>query len=450
MPDPTMPRPARTRPGQFWDVAIIGAGSAGLAVAAACLRAQRSVVLFERGAPAHHGNAALLAAAQQARQGQRPAWDSWRHKGGNPLPAFAAHGVEIVEASAHFIAPDCIEAAGRTYPFRHAVIAAGHMPQVLDLHGLASIPWLTPETIGGLEEAPEHLLVLGGGAEAVELAQAHALLGCRVSLVQPMPNILPGEDMELVDPLRHQLRHAGIAVHENNAVLTVEHAGGGVALRLEGGARVEGSHLLLATARVPNLPALDLPAGRISTTPRGIAVRRDLRSTSNAKVWAAGSIADTGWAAAAHGQHAAVVADGLLHGQRTGLGDVAPPRLVLALPVLAQVGLTEAEARAAGHEPRALRLSLDGTPHGPGLVKLLADRHGRLLGASLLAPGAAEAAALLAVALRQGLTAHALAAQPMPRGTLAEAIANAADGLAGADFPSSPMRRILGALDRWR
>ena len=113
-----------------------------------------------------------------------------------------------------------------------------------------------------------NVLVLGGSAEAVELAQAHARLGCRVSLVQPSPNILPGEDLELVDPLRHHLRRDGVDIHENNAVLTAEHAGAGVALRLEGGVRLEGSHLLLALGRTPNLSALDLPAGRIATTPR--------------------------------------------------------------------------------------------------------------------------------------------------------------------------------------
>lgn len=460
MPDPTTPRtatpPASRSPGQGWDVAIIGAGGAGLAIAAACLQAKRRVVLFERaGSPggSRQGHAGLLAAAQRAGDGRQVPWGSW-HTASAKTPAalapFVARGVEVVAASAHFIATDCIEAAGRTYPFQQAVIAAGCMPLVPDLHGLAGIPWLTPDTLDTLKEAPDHLLVLGGDAEAVELALAHAQLGCRVSLVQQAPNILPGQDLELVDPLRHHLRRAGIAVHENAAVLTVEHAGGGVALRLEGGARVEGSHLLLAMGRAPNLSPLDLPAARIGTTPRGVAVRRDLRSPDNAKVWAAGSIADTGWAEAAHGQHAAVVADAMLRGLRASLGDVAPPQLVRTQPALAQLGPTEVEARAAGRDPQALRLPLDGTPHGPGLVKLLADRNGQLLGASILAHGAAEASALLALALNNGLSARALAAQPMPRGTLAAAIAQAASSLGGTEFPSPPMRRILGALDRWR
>lgn len=445
MPDHTQPR--RNQP---WDVAIIGAGGAGLAVAAACLRHGRRVVIFERGAPARPDHAALLGAAKLAASGQRPVWGSWHRPAASaPLAPFRARGAEVVEASAHFIADDCIEAAGRTYTFRHAVIAAGTTPLVPDIPGLAAIPWLTPDTIGALEEAPEHLLVLGGGAKAVELAQAHALLGCRVSLVQPAPNILPGEDLELVDPLRHYLRRNGLDLHENTQVQKVEHAGGGVALRLEGGARIEGSHLLLALGQSPNLSALDLPAAHIGATARGVAVRKDLRSPDNARVWAAGSIADTGWEAAPHGQHAAIVTEGMLHSLRASLGESPPPRLTRTLPALAQLGLTEKEAREAGHEPQALRLSLDGTPHGPGLVKLVARRDGRLLGASLLCPNAAEAAAMLALALERGLSARELAAQPMPRGTLAEAIAGAATGLSGTDFPSSPMRRILGVLDRW-
>ncbi len=446
MPDHTQPR--RQQP---WDVAIIGTGGAGLAIASACLRAGRRVVIFERGAPSRLDRGALLATARRAALGQQPPpWEAWHRRAARPsLAAFAAHGADIVEASAHFIAPDCLEAASRSYPFRHAVIAAGRSPLVPDLPGLASLPWLTPDTIGALEEKPEHLVILGGGAEAVALAQAHALLGCRVSLVQAEPNILPGEDLELVDPLRHYLRRSGVTLHENNAVLGAEFAGAGIALRLDGGARVEGSHLLLALGRVPNLAPLDLPAGRVPASARGVSVRKDLRSPDNARVWAAGSIADTGWPSAPRGQHAAIVTAGLLQGPRAALGETPPPRLAATLPALAQIGLSEREAKQAGHDPQVLRLPLDSTAHGPGIAKLVAGKDGRLLGASLLAPAAAEAAAMLALALERGLTARELAAQPLPAGTLGEALASAATGLPGAEFTSSPMRRILGALDRW-
>jgi pyruvate/2-oxoglutarate dehydrogenase complex dihydrolipoamide dehydrogenase (E3) component len=445
-------------PTATWDVAIIGGGGAGLAVAAACLEAGRRAVLFERDAPGGalrraRAMTALQAAARRAALGARPL----------PRPAppavteqdellgpFQARGLTVVPSSAHFVAPDRLEAAGRSYVFRHAVVTAGSAAVVPDLDGLATVPWLTPDTLLLLDETPEHLLVLGGGAEAVALAQAYALLGRRVSLIQPEPNLLPDDEIELVVPLREALRRAGVLLHENSAVTAVEHAGANLAVVLNGGARIEGSHLLLALGKAPNLSPLDLPAGQVEATARGIAVKPDLRSTSNRRVFAAGSVADTGLGAAAAGHHAAVVADAMLRGSRTGLGPVAPPRLVPTWPALAQLGLTESAARAAGHDPKVLRVPLPDGAFGPEAAKLIADRQGRLLGAGLLSEQAGEASAFLALAAARGLTGAEMAALPLPPGTLAELLARAAGNLGGAEFHSSPGQRILGALARWK
>jgi len=400
-----------------WDVAIIGGGHAGRATAEACLRGNQQVLLFERGET-------------------------------GPLASLEARGVTVVPASAHFIAPDRVEAAGRAYTFRQAVIAAGQSPRVPDLYGLAAVPWLTLEdwpaqNAPGAAPQP-HLLVLGGGAEAVAAAQAHAWTGQRVSLIQTEPNILPDHEIELVAALRDPLRAAGVELHENAVVLAAEPGpDGGVALRLEGGAMIAGSVLLVATGGAPRLAPLDLPAGRVDVTDSGLVLRQDLRSSSNGRVWAAGSV--TGQPASP-GHHAAIVAEAMLRGRVPGTAPQPAPRLVPTHPALAQVGLTEAEARAAGREPLVARVTLPGGGQG----KLVADGQGLLLGAGILAEGAGETAALLASAVARGLTGAALAAEPLPRGTMAEALAQAAAGLGGADFPSSPMRRILGALDRWR
>lgn len=446
-----------TRPDATWDVAIIGGGAAGLAVAARCLEAGRRVVLFERetsGASLKQSGAAeaLRQAAHRAALSGQPARlpTAGPVTGEDIFAPFQMRGLVVVPASAHFIAPDRLEAAGRTYSFRQAVIAAGSAPVVPDTYGLASVPWLLPEALPGLEEPPEHLLILGGGPEAVELAQTQALLGRRVSLVQPQPNILPSHELELVVPLREVLRQAGVALHENSTVLAVEHAGAGLALLLEGGARVEGSHLVLALGRAPRLSPLDLAAAGIEATPDGVRVREDLRSTGNRRVWAVGSVADTGAVEPAPGQHAAVVAEAMLHGLQAKLGPVGAPRLVRSLPALAQLGQTEAQVRATGQEPQVLRVPLPGGAAGPGMAKLVADRQGRLLGAGLLAEQAGEVAALLALAMSSNLTGPEIAALPVPRGTAVEAVARAAGNLRGAEFTSSPMRRILGLLHRWQ
>ncbi|RKK04961.1 hypothetical protein D6Z83_06520, partial [Pseudoroseomonas wenyumeiae] len=114
------------------------------------------------------------------------------------------------------------------------------------------------------------------------------------------------------------------------------------------------------------------------------------------------------------------------------------------------LGLTEAQARAAGHDPQVLRVPLPDGVAGPGMAKLVADGRGRLLGAGLMGEQAGEVAALLALAMSRNLAGPEIAALPLPCGTAAETVARAAGNLRGAEFTSTPMRRILGLLHRWQ
>ncbi|MFB9972100.1 FAD-dependent oxidoreductase [Pseudoroseomonas cervicalis] len=463
------------------DLAIIGAGAAGRAVAGIAASLGLSVVLFEREREAEslgrgHGAAqALLAAAHRAAalrgsalgirsEGADIDWPALRrHVRESEAAALAAEsaarprgeGITLVQASAHFTAPDRIEAAGRIHRFRRAVIAAGRAPVVPDLPGLVGLPWLTRETLLALDTPPRHLLVLGGGATGVEMAQAHARLGCRVTLVEAAPNILADEEPELRLTLREALRQDGVEILENSRAMALEPAPEGLALVLEGGARLTGSHLLFAVGHAPRLAPLDLPAANVAVTPRGVATGRDLRSTSNRRVWAAGDIADPQGmdprrAAAASDRHAAVLARSLLFRLPARLDDAALPRRIGTEPELAQIGLTEAEARAAGHTPRIQRQSLAASPRAiaegdtAGLAKLVLDGQGRLLGAGLLGRGAGELAALLGLMIGHKLPLSALAELPLAPSSRAEVLREAAAALYTPPWAAPIMRRLAG------
>jgi pyruvate/2-oxoglutarate dehydrogenase complex dihydrolipoamide dehydrogenase (E3) component len=465
------------------DVAIIGAGAAGLSVAAISAGLGLKVALFERGAMGgdclNYGcvpSKALLAAAHAAAEARRAHrfgvrvgepevdWAGVRaHVDGaiaaiapnDSVERFRGMGVDVVQASARFVARDTIEAGGRRYRFRRAVVAAGSAAIVPPIPGLGAVPFLTNETLFALPEKPGHLIIIGGGPIGLEMAQAHARLGCRVSVVEAL-SIAAREEPECVAPLRDALQADGVALHEGARVERVEPDGAGVAVVLADGARIAGTHLLLAVGRAPRLDALGLEAGGVAFGPRGVATTLALRSVSNRRVWAAGDIADPvglGPRAFTHvcSQHAGIIARAMLFRLPARLSYDALPRVTYTDPEIAQVGPTEAELGAAGHErltvlrwPLAENDRLVAEGRAEGLVKLVADAKGRLLGASLVGAGAGNMAGMFALMIGRRLSALAGAVLPYP--TAQEAGKRAASEFYTPKLLSPPVKRIVGWL----
>jgi pyruvate/2-oxoglutarate dehydrogenase complex dihydrolipoamide dehydrogenase (E3) component len=228
---------------------------------------------------------------------------------------------------------------------------------------------------------------------------------------------------------------------------------------LADGTRIAGTHLLLAVGRAPRLAGLDLPAANVQSGPRGVRTRADLRSVSNPRVWAVGDIADPeglGPRAFTHvaGQHAGVLVRAMLFRLPGARVDYAAlPRVTYTDPELAQVGLTEAEARAEGHRDlRILRWPLsendraiaEGRPEG--VVKPVATAKGRLLGAGILGPRAGEMAGTYGLTIGRRLPLSALASLVLPYPTLAEAGTRAAGEFYTPKLLSPLMKRLIGLL----
>jgi pyruvate/2-oxoglutarate dehydrogenase complex dihydrolipoamide dehydrogenase (E3) component len=466
-----------------FDLAVIGAGAAGLSVAAGAAQLGLRVALIERGRMGGEclntgcvPSKALLAAAHAAldaadagRFGVRfaaPAID-WASvqahvrgviDGIAPMDSaarFTALGATVLRDAARFVAPDALLVGGLRLTARRIVIAAGSRAAIPDIPGLAETPHVTHETLFDLPR-PAHLLILGGGPIGLEMAQAHAGLGCRVTLVEA-GRIAGRDDPELVAVLRAELRRNGVDVREGTKVARVA---AGPVLVLADGTQIAGSHLLVATGRRPNVEGLGLEAGGVAASALGVVTDRGLRSTTNRRVFAAGDIADPvglGPRYFTHvgSYHASIVIRRALFRLPARLDYSALPRVTYTAPELAQVGLTEADATAAGHAVRVLRWNLEENDRArterriEGLAKLVTTRRGRILGAGFVGAHAGEMLGVWTLAIARRIRLSALAGLIVPYPTLAEAGKRAAGSFyAPRLFAPGPRRlvRLLAGL----
>jgi pyruvate/2-oxoglutarate dehydrogenase complex dihydrolipoamide dehydrogenase (E3) component len=462
-----------------FDLAVIGAGSAGLSVTAVAAQLGINVALIERdrmgGDCLNTGcvpSKALLAASHAAvveRGADRfglglaePEVD-WaavqRHVQGaiaalaptDSEARFRALGAAVLRGEARFAAPDGLAVNGRRITARRIVIAAGSRAVVPPIPGLDSVRFLTNETVFELAERPEHLLILGGGPIGLEMADAFAGLGAAVTVVEAA-TIAGHEDPELVAGLRSALTRRAVTLLEGVRVAAVEP---GPALVLADGQRISGSHLLVAVGRRPNLESLDLDVGNVRASAGGVVTDRGLRSVTNRKVYAVGDIADPvgiGPRLFTHvgSYHAGIVIRRVLFRMPARVDYAALPRVTYTHPELAQVGMTEAEAHAAGHAVSVLRWPLADNDRAVaegetvGLVKLVV-RRGRVLGAGILAPGAGEMISLWTLAIAQQTKVSALASMIVPYPTRSEAAKRAAGSLFAPKLFSERTKRLV----RW-
>jgi pyruvate/2-oxoglutarate dehydrogenase complex dihydrolipoamide dehydrogenase (E3) component len=465
-----------------FDLAVIGAGAAGLSVTAVAAQLGLRVALIERhrmgGDCLNFGcvpSKALLAAshtAQVARAAGRfgirlptPEID-WSavhaHVLGTidaiaPIDSearFRALGAEVMRGEARFISPDALMVDGRRFTARRIVIAAGSSPAVPPIPGLDRVPYLTNTSLFERTDPPDHLLVLGGGPIGLEMADAFAGLGCRVTVIEAA-TIAGKEDPELVEGLRASLSARGVTLLEGATVTSVE---AGPTLILSDNRRIVGTHLLVAVGRRPNLADLALAAGNIRADRDGVVTDTGLRSLTNRRVYAVGDIAaphGIGPRAFTHvgSYHAGIVIRRALFRLPARVNYAALPRVTYTRPELAQAGMTEAEARADGHRISVVRSPMADNDRAvaeadpTGLVKLVVCR-GRVLGAGILATNAGEMIGLWGLAIAQRVKLSTLASQILPYPTRSEAGKRAAGSFFLPRLFSPPTKRLVQLLAR--
>lgn len=478
----TVSASARTAP-LTPDICIIGGGAAGLAVATTAAMFGAPVVLVERdrpgGPPAHDGalGRGLQAAAGRARAlAEAPHFgvtagdvqidharlrEHLGHVAGALAPnetaeRLAALGIVLLRGEARFRNRQTVAVGGTEIRARRFVVATGARPAMPDTPGLGDLPCLSEETIFALTKRPDRLLVLGGGAAAVSLAQAMRRLGSEVALATP-DGLLPDEDPEAAGLVRRALLRDGIALHEGAAVLRAEAHRHRPRLVLADGGVLEGTHLLVAAGRRPDIARLELDLAGIRSDGGGIVVDRGLR-TSNRRVYAVGACASgavIGLDSIHAAQHeASLVVRNALFRLPAKLDRHAIPRLVPSDPPVASVGLSEREARERGavqvlRWPYAEALPTSAERSGEGLIKLVADRKGRVLGVTIAGPQAAELIAPWCLAIRQGLGVKEMAGLVVPSPSYSEISQRVALSSYAPLAVKPGIRRLIGFLRRF-
>lgn len=356
---------------------------------------------------------------------------------------FERIGIRMVGAQATFLDPHRILAGGETLSAKKFIIAAGTIPLIPDIPGLAGIEFLTNETLYRLETLPRSLVILGGGVDGLEYASAFGRLGVETTIVEMAERLLPTADGELVGRLLELLRADGIrllagtravklADRQGRAVLTVERRGGAQE-------EIEAERVLVAVGRKPDLEGLALEKAGVEFNARGIVTDRRLR-TSAAHIYACGDVAGPYLLASTAEAHGIVAATNACLPVKRSVDYRNNVYVVFTEPPLAWVGLTETEAR--GKHRRGLRAYrfpyetmrralVDGT--GAGMAKFLCDRRGRIAGAHILGEAAAEVIheAALVRAMRKPL--HAIQTLTHAYPTYAQALVGRASQLAFLD-----------------
>lgn len=320
--------------------------------------------------------------------------------------------------------------------FDHAIIATGSRPATIP--GFPDSPRIWDSTAAlELESIPPRLLVVGGGYIGLELGSVYAAYGSRVTVVEMMPNLLPGADSDLVRPLAQRLKKSFAAIYLKARVVSVEDTGAAVRVRLEGGSISEPvqefDRVLVSVGRKPNSEDLGLEALGVRLTPKGFIETDGQRRTAVSNIFAVGDVA--GEPMLAHkATHEAKTAVEAILGHKTVFDPRAIPGVVFTDPEIAWCGLTETEAQAKGWEiktavfPWAASGRATTLSRSDGMTKLICDpASGRVLGAGLCGPGAGELIAECVLAIEMGATAEDVAHSIHPHPTLSETVMEAAE-----------------------
>lgn len=397
----------------------------------------RVAYLARRGAEYGVGIGPIQIEMARVRQRKRDIVASFR--GGIEQRIEQTANLDLIYGEAAFTGPKALtvrlkSGGEQTLTAERIFLNAGCRPAVPKLDGLSTVPFLDSTSIMELAEVPGHLLVLGGGYVGLEFGQLFRRLGARVTIVQNGPLLLAREDKDVAEAVADILRQDGIEVWLNANAESVSRADSTTRLKVrlaDGSRTLEGSHLLVATGRVPNSEALNLAAAGIATNQRGFIPVNERLETNAPGIYALGDI--NGGPAFTHISYDdfRIIRTNLIeHGNATTRNRLVPYTVFID-PQLGRVGMSEQEARATGRKIKVAKMPMTSVARAlevdetRGFMKAVVDTSsGEILGAAVLGIEGGEIMAQLQIAMMGKLPYTVLQEAVFAHPTLAESLNN--------------------------
>ena len=452
--------------GEDYDLLIIGAGSASFAAAIKASELGARVAMVERGTVGGTcvnigcvpSKTLLRAAEHYHRAGHSPFAGVPTSAGSVDLTALVAqkdelvvtmrqekyedlidiYGIDLIRGEARFTGPDTVEVDGQEMRPGRFLVATGAAPWAPPIDGLEETGYLTSTTALDLTELPTELIVLGANSIGLELGQLFLHLGTKVTFVEALDRIAPFEEPEISAALQEHLESSGAQVITSATVAKAGRTGHRrwLDITMDGSTeRIEADQLLVATGRRARTAGLGLEAAGVDTDSWGHVVVDDRMATINPKVFAAGDVTNLPQFVYVAALSGSIAAEHALRGTGRRIDLATMPRITFTTPQIASVGLTEAQAKEAGHQVITSLLPIEAVPRAlvdhatTGLVKLVAkETDGRLLGAHILADGAGDVIQAALTALKYRATIDDIADTFHPYLTMAEGLKLAAQG----------------------
>ena len=466
---------------ELFDVIVIGGGTAGLVTASGCARLGRKVALIEREALGGDclwtgcvPTKALVASAKLAHQMRHA--DAWGLEAVTPKVTpksvmdsmrearrvtavhddpekFRKLGIDVIVGAARLVSANEVEVAGRRLQGKDIVLATGGRTMVPPVEGLAESGFLDHVSFLEQDEFPPSILILGGGYIGIEFAQMFARFGSQVTVVEMGDQIVKKEDAEIITRVRQVIEGEGIVLHTGWAVKSIRREGAKKVARIEnksGESReITVDEVFVASGRRGNTENLGLEVAGVKVERSWVVVDKYLQTTVP-RIWACGDIHGGLQFTHVAAYEAVKLVRNLLFPGKSAVDYTDVPWALYTDPEVGHIGLTEEQARQQhGDAVQVFRVEMSDVDRAvvdrttAGLIKIVCDTKGRILGAHVMAANASTLMEEIVLARRKGLKITDLAQRISPYPSLADGVQKTA-----ALYYADVAKGWLGAVGR--